>query len=146
MSIALNPESQMKSSPGRKLVGAVAGVVGLTLRVEGGVALALLMLVYRTTGESWWQFAALFFLPDLTMLGYLANRRIGAALYNIGHTYVSPAVLALAGIVLGTPALWGIGLIWGAHIGFDRLMGYGLKYPCAFQATHLGWRGKGALV
>jgi len=114
--------------------------------VEGGVALALLILVYRATGGSWWLFVALFFVPDFTMLGYLANRRIGATIYNLGHTYVSPAVLALASVVLGTPALWAIGVIWGAHIGFDRLMGYGLKYPQAFQATHLGWKGKGALV
>jgi hypothetical protein len=105
--------------------------------LEGAVALTVLVLAYRATGASWWLFAALFFVPDLSMLGYLANRRIGAAIYNIGHSYVSPAVLALAGVVFGTSAPWLIGLIWGAHIGFDRLMGYGLKYSRGFQATHL---------
>jgi hypothetical protein len=137
MSIAVSTESLTPPSSHRKLVGAVTGWVAVTLRLEGAVALALFVLAYRATGASWWLFAVLFLAPDLTMLGYLANRRIGAVIYNIGHTYLSPAVLALAGVVFGTPALWVIGLIWGAHIGFDRLMGYGLKYPQGFQATHL---------
>ena len=116
------------------------------LRLEGGVALALLALAYRASGASWWLFAVHFLVSDLTMLGYLVNRRVGAAVYNIGHTYLTPAALAFAGVVPGTSALWLTGLIWGAHIGFDRLLGYGLKYPQAFQATHLGWRGKGEPV
>jgi hypothetical protein len=28
-------------------------------------------------------------------------------------------------------------LIWIAHIGVDRALGYGLKYPSSFKDTHL---------
>ncbi|MBV8971428.1 MAG: DUF4260 domain-containing protein [Sphingomonadaceae bacterium] len=122
--------------------GPATGPVAATLRLEGAVALTAAVLAYRGTGGSWALFAGLFLLPDLTMLGYLANRRVGAAVYNAGHTYLTPATLALAGWATGVPGLLGPALIWAAHIGFDRLMGYGLKYSTAFGATHLGWRGK----
>jgi hypothetical protein len=123
-------------------LGAATGEVGYLLRIEGAVALAAAVLAYRATGWTWWLFGGLFLLPDVSMAGYLANRTFGAALYNAGHTYVAPAALGLAGWGLGIPALFGPALIWAAHIGFDRLMGYGLKYETAFGATHLGWRGK----
>jgi hypothetical protein len=100
------------------------------------------VVAYRLTGATWWLFGGLFLLPDVSMLGYLANRTLGAALYNAGHTYIAPAALGLVGWGLGLPALFGPALIWAAHIGFDRVMGYGLKYRTAFGATHLGWRGK----
>jgi hypothetical protein len=122
--------------------GAATGGVNHLLRIEGAVALAASVVAYRVTGGTWWLFVGLFLLPDVSMLGYLANRTFGAALYNAGHTYTAPAVLGLAGWGLGIPALFGPGLVWAAHIGFDRFMGYGLKYGTAFGATHLGWRGK----
>lgn len=102
------------------------------------------MIAYRAIGGGWGLFAGLFLVPDLSMLGYLANRRLGAALYNAGHTYLAPAALGAVGWGLGLPVLFGPALFWTAHIGFDRLMGYGLKYGAAFGATHLGWRGKRA--
>ena len=61
-------------------------------------------------------------------------------LYNIAHTYVAPAVL-VAVTSLGEPQV-GLALIWVAHIGFDRLLGYGLKYHDGFGHTHLGLIGK----
>ena len=30
-----------------------------------------------------------------------------------------------------------LGLIWLAHIGMDRAIGYGLKYPTNHKDTHL---------
>ncbi len=30
-----------------------------------------------------------------------------------------------------------LALVWFAHIGFDRMVGYGLKYPTDFFDTHL---------
>ncbi len=76
------------------------------------------------------------------MIGYLINKRVGAWMYNFGHSYLTPSAVALLGIALGTTIFWPIALIWAAHIGFDRLVGYGLKYSEAFGATHLGWKGK----
>lgn len=122
--------------------GAVTGSVALTLRLEAALVLAGSILAYRSLEGSWTHFAALFLVPDLCMLGYLADSRWGARLYNLGHTYLSPVLLALLGLALGTAELDGPALIWAAHIGFDRLVGYGLKYPEAFGATHLGLKGR----
>jgi succinate-acetate transporter protein len=111
------------------------------LRVEALVELVLAVSAYRAFGGGWLMFAALVLLPDLGIAGYLMNRRVGAAVYNLAHTYSAPALLALAGLMLSTSALYLPALIWAAHIGFDRVLGYGLKYPVAFGATHLGWTG-----
>jgi hypothetical protein len=81
--------------------------------------------------------------PDLGMLGYLGGSRVGAAVYDLFHTYVPPAVLGIVGVVAESPLTYSIALIWFAHIGMDRLLGYGLKYPTAFRDTHLGSIGRG---
>ena len=113
----------------------------LLQRLEGLAALALGVAAYAWLGQSWWVFALLFLAPDLAMLGYLRSPRLGALTYNLGHTYAAPAVLALAGLVLG-PLAYGVAAIWTAHIGFDRLLGYGLKLEAGFEQTHLGPIGK----
>lgn len=122
--------------------GAVTGVVAILLRLEGGVVLALSVAAYESIGGAWTTFALLFLLPDVAMLGYLRGPRVGAALYNAAHTHLGPAGLALFAWTQGMPHLLGPALVWAAHIGFDRLLGYGLKYGRAFGATHLGQRGR----
>lgn len=124
--------------------GAAVGGVAVLLRLEGAVALAVSVGAYHALGGGWVPFAALFLLPDAGMLGYLGGRRMGASVYNAAHTYLAPATLALLGWSLAMPVLFGPALIWAAHIGFDRTLGYGLKYGTAFGATHLGWRGRRA--
>lgn len=109
----------------------------LLLRIEEGLLLGLTLLLYRDLHFSWWLFAALFLAPDLFMLGYLAGPRVGAALYNLGHLLAFPILLALFALTTGRRTLMAIGIIWLAHIFFDRLLGYGLKYPTAFKDTHL---------
>jgi hypothetical protein len=116
--------------------------VATLLRLEGAVALAISVGGYHAVGGSWALFAALFLLPDAGMAGYLGGRRVGALVYNAAHAYLAPAALALIGWGLAVPVLFGPALIWAAHIGFDRALGYGLKYGTAFGATHLGWRGR----
>jgi hypothetical protein len=96
------------------------------------------------SGAPWQVYALLFFVPDLTMLAYLAGPRIGAAVYNAAHVTIGPLLLALAGIVLLEPAMGSISLIWLAHIGLDRALGFGLKYFTGFRTTHLGRIGKDA--
>jgi hypothetical protein len=112
------------------------------LRLEGLAAAALSAVYFAHTGASWWLFAALWIAPDLSMLGYLAGPNWGARLYNAIHSYVTPATLAISAILLHSPALVPIALIWINHIGVDRLMGWGLKYPTGFGWTHLGKMGK----
>jgi len=72
------------------------------------------------------------------MLGYLAGPKLGARIYNAIHSYVTPATMAVVGLLLGSPVLLPYALIWMNHIGVDRLLGYGLKYPAGFKFTHLG--------
>jgi hypothetical protein len=114
----------------------------LLLRLEGLAVAAATATLYARTGASWWLFAALWLVPDLSMLGYLAGPCRGARVYNTFHTYVLPAVLALAALLLRSHALMPIALIWANHIGVDRLLGYGLKYADGFGWTHLGRVGR----
>ncbi len=92
---------------------------------------------YHQLHANWLWFAALFLAPDLFMLAYLANKRVGALVYNLAHTYTVP--LLVFGILRfsGSIAYDWLILIWVAHIGWDRLLGYGLKYETAFKDTHL---------
>jgi len=110
------------------------------LRLEGFVALLLAVYIYARGDSSWLIFAGLFFVPDLSFSGYLAGPRVGAAIYNAGHSYAGPLVLALALLSVGISAVWAV--VWIAHIAFDRALGYGLKYPSAFADTHLGRIGE----
>jgi hypothetical protein len=121
-------------------VNAVAGPVRWWLRLEGLAVLAAAVYVYAWGGHSWILFAALFLAPDLGFLGYLAGPRTGAAVYNVLHSYVIPVAIAAAFHAMNRPLV--LPLIWIAHIGFDRLLGYGLKYPSAFADTHLGRIGR----
>jgi hypothetical protein len=101
------------------------------------------MLAYSTLDGRWAVFALLFLLPDLSMFGYLASRRVGATCYNTAHSYLGPALLAALGTVLGAHGVLCVAAIWAAHVGFDRALGYGLKYGTSFGDTHLGRRGEG---
>ena len=103
---------------------------------------AVSAVLYARTGASWWLFAALWLLPDLSMLGYLAGPCWGARVYNALHTYMAPGVLALCALLLGARGALPVALIWANHIGVDRLLGYGLKYGDGFGYTHLGRVGK----
>jgi hypothetical protein len=121
----------------------VVGAPVLTLlRLEGFAAAALTAVFYARTGASWWLFAALWLAPDLSMLAYLVGPGFGARVYNAIHSYVTPATLAVCGILLRSPELLPIALIWMNHIGVDRLLGYGLKYTAGFGWTHLGKVGR----
>ncbi len=108
------------------------------LHLEGTCIFLLAVFLYRAGHFSWGRFALLFLAPDLFMLGYLSNPRWGAACYNLVHTYVGPVVLLLVAFALPAPPLTGIAFVWLAHLGLDRMLGFGLKYPTFFKDTHLG--------
>jgi hypothetical protein len=111
-------------------------------RLEGGVLLVLSLLIYWKLSGPWLWYIVLILAPDLFMLGYVGGPRLGAVLYNLGHTWLLPGVLAAVGILAGTSFAVDVGVIWFGHIGVDRLLGYGLKLPTAFQDTHLGRIGR----
>jgi hypothetical protein len=117
--------------------------IQLLLRLEGLGVVVVTALLYARIGVSWWLFAALWLVPDLSMLGYLAGSCRGARVYNAMHTYVGPAALGVCAYLLHANVVaLAIALIWANHIGVDRLLGYGLKYGDGFGFTHLGRVGK----
>ena len=108
------------------------------LRIEGAFALALATFFFWRADGSWALYALLLLAPDIGMLGYLRGSRVGSAAYNVMHTYALPAALGTAGTLTGSTLLVSLALVWAAHIGMDRLVGYGFKYPWAsFKETHL---------
>ena len=111
--------------------------VALALRLEGLAVGAAAAVLYFDQGYSWIAFVVLVLAPDLGMLGYLAGRRIGAATYDLLHFEGFPVVIGLAGVLAGADVPIQLALIWLTHIGVDRLLGYGLKYPTGFKDTHL---------
>jgi hypothetical protein len=107
------------------------------LHPEGAAVLIFVLLFYARGHFGWWLFALLFLAPDLSMLGYLANVKLGASQYNLVHTTVGPVCLLFVAALLPSSRLLSLALIWLAHLGFDRMLGYGLKYPTPFKDTHL---------
>lgn len=110
----------------------------IILRLEGACVFAFAIWLYAQRGQSWWLFAALFLVPDISFAGYLLGSIRGALIYNLAHTYVFALMLVALGMVLPHPTLLSIGLIWAAHCGVDRAVGYGLKRDEGFKFTHLG--------
>jgi hypothetical protein len=109
----------------------------ILLRIEEALLLTATLFAYQHLHFSWLLFAILFLTPDLFMLGYLVNVRLGAASYNLVHTLTLPLALLLVGYLLHSQLSLAIALIWTAHIALDRLLGFGLKYPTFFKDTHL---------
>jgi hypothetical protein len=122
---------------------AVSGMPLRILRSEGLVLLAAALGGYFVgLDQPWWLVPALLFVPDVSMAGYARSVRAGAMMYNVAHSYPAPAVLGLLASVAGEPLWQGVALVWFAHIGMDRAMGYGLKYETDFRDTHLGRIGR----
>lgn len=121
---------------------AVDGGVRTTLRIEGIALLAVAVASYAQTGGDWKLFALLFLVPDLSFIAFLLGPRAGAAAYNAMHSTTGPLALGLAAMLLAQPLALAIALIWLAHVGFDRALGYGLKYATGFTHTHLGRIGR----
>lgn len=111
--------------------------VSRLLRLEGLILFVGAVAAYALLRGSLLLFVVLILAPDLAMLGYLVNVRVGAAVYNLFHIYLLPGLLFALGYALSAPLAMQIALIWLAHIGMDRTVGYGLKYPTEFKDTHM---------
>ena len=112
------------------------------LKLEYVGLLALGIYAFAQTGFSWWWFIGLFFAPDISMLGYLINPKIGALFYNLFHHLGIAILVFLVGKCFAISEVEVAGIIVFSHSVFDRIMGYGLKYSDSFQNTHLGRIGK----
>lgn len=112
--------------------------MGLTLKMEELGMLLLGAFLFSTLEYGWWVFVLLFFVPDLGMLGYLFNNKIGAMTYNLFHHKGLAILLYLLGLQFSLSGMQLAGTILFSHASFDRIMGYGLKYPKGFKFTHLG--------
>lgn len=108
------------------------------LHVEGLVVLLAAVTLYAHQGYRWWPFALLLLTPDLVMIGYVFGNRVGSVAYNVMHSYSLPLMLAVSSLLASSPLGLQLALIWLAHIGMDRTVGYGLKYTTGFKDTHLG--------
>lgn len=122
--------------------GAVTGNLRWLLRLEGLALLGFAVLFYHLINKGWSHFFTWFLLPDVALLAYLVNARVGAWAYNLTHATVLPWALIASSLLLEHYWLYPYGVVWLAHIGFDRALGYGLKYPQGFVWTHLGRIGK----
>lgn len=107
------------------------------LHVEGIAVFVLSIYFYFNMGYSFMILLILLFTPDIAMLGYLKDNRFGAVLYNVFHTYIIPLGVLFIGVLFHKDLLLMLSLIWIAHIGMDRMFGFGLKYPTHFKDNHL---------
>ena len=111
------------------------------LKLEEAALFAASIYLFSRLPFAWWWFPALLLLPDLSMVGYLVDTRVGAVLYNLAHHKATAVAVGLAGLVLASQPLLLAGVILLAHTTLDRLLGYGLKYPDSFKHTSEGWVG-----
>lgn len=111
------------------------------LRLEEIGMFILGVVLFASLEFPWWLFAALILVPDVSMIGYVINNRIGAVVYNVAHHKAVAVVVYTAGALLHNPILMLAGIILFSHASMDRIFGYGLKYPDSFKHTHLGWIG-----
>jgi hypothetical protein len=122
--------------------GVVSGTPAHLLRLEAAALLAGSLLAYTTTGQPWWLVPLTFLFPDLFMIGYVAGTQVGARSYNLAHITPLPGVLIAFGWWQNASLAVALGLVWLAHIGLDRMFGFGLKYGDDFQHTHLSGKGE----
>jgi len=107
------------------------------VRIENGVAFAISFYIYIQLDFPIWLFFVLLFVPDITMIGYAINNKTGAIVYNFGHSFILPLLLALCYLYFSKDYLLIIAIIWIAHIFLDRLLGFGLKCKDSFNKTHI---------
>jgi len=109
----------------------------ILLRLEGLTLAVASVVLFDLHDGNWLLFVLLILAPDLAALGYLAGTRVGAATYNVAHISLLPALLAGYGWWADSSVAISLALLWLTHIGVDRALGYGLKYPSNFKDTHL---------
>lgn len=121
--------------------GYVTGGMRWLLRLEGVAIFLFSLMAYEFMGFPWGFFILVFLVPDLSLLAYFHSPRVGAIVYNTMHSYILPLMLFAYGFFVSSSLADQLAIIWIAHIGFDRALGFGLKYSRGFRYTHFGKLG-----
>jgi hypothetical protein len=121
--------------------GYVTGNLRWLLRLEDLAIFIFALMAYEFMGFQWGFFILVFFVPDLSLFAYFHSPRVGAIIYNIMHSYILPLMLFAYGFFVSASLADQLAIIWIAHIGFDRALGFGLKYSRGFRYTHYGKLG-----
>jgi len=121
--------------------GYVTGNLRWLLRLEGLAIFLFSLMAYEFMGFQWGFFILVFLVPDLSFFAYFHSPRVGAIVYNTMHSYILPLMLFAYGFFVSASLADQLAIIWIAHIGFDRALGFGLKYPRGFRYTHFGKLG-----
>lgn len=112
------------------------------LKMEELGQFLLSIILFSQTEYSWWVFPVCLLLPDLSMIGYLFNPKIGATIYNFFHHKLVAVLVFFIGFWLDNSLITLAGIILFGHSAMDRIFGYGLKFNDDFKNTHLGRIGK----
>ena len=115
--------------------------MGKVLKAEEIFQFILGIYLFSTMDWSWWYFGIFLLSPDISILAYLVNTKVGAAVYNLFHHKGIAVILGLIGWIGYLEPLLFTGIILYTHSAIDRTFGYGLKYSDDFKHTHLGWIG-----
>ena len=121
--------------------GYVTGNLRWLLRLEGLAIFLFALMAYQFLGFASGFFILIFFLPDLSWIAYFHSPNVGAIAYNFAHSYILPLILFAYGFFVSSSDADKVAIVWLAHVGFDRALGFGLKYPRGFRYTHLGKLG-----
>jgi hypothetical protein len=110
----------------------------LQLKFEELMMFVATLILYPKPGYSWWWFVALIFAPDIGIIGYAFNTKVGAFTYNLAHHKALAVAIGLCGYYFQINELLIAGVILFSHSSMDRMLGFGLKYPDNFKHTHFG--------
>lgn len=108
------------------------------IQVEEAAQFTLSIILFAKLPFVWWVYPALFLLPDLSMIGYAVNNKVGAFAYNLLHYKAVAIAVGVMGLFLANDYFVLAGLVLFGHSSLDRMFGYGLKYNQGFNFTHLG--------
>ena len=111
----------------------------VSIKIEEAAQFMLSIVFYNQLDMAWWWYLVFFLAPDLSMLGYLVNTKVGAWCYNLAHHKAVAIGFWIAGYYLANDSLIFTGILLFGHSSFDRLFGYGLKYEDDFKHTNFGW-------
>ncbi len=136
ISMARPTDGEEAATIGGSWTERVGGHVRSTLRAEGLPLFVAGAAAYGALGGPWLAFIPLLLVPDASAIGFVRDARLGAATYNLAHNLVTAGAVLGLGLWLGIGWLAIAGAILLAHIGMDRVAGYGLKYPTTFKDTH----------